>query len=123
MIKHNFLEDEGILLIEPIASLHSSDFDIISDAIDPYIENNGRLNGLIIHTASFPGWEDFASMLAHIRFVKDHHALIQRVAVVADDGIVAIMPAIADRFVKADVKHFGHDDLDGATEWIKHGRA
>lgn len=119
MIKHKFLKDEGILIIEPESSLQTSDFDVLSNIVDPYIQQHGKLNGLIIHTESFPGWQDFASMLAHIKFVKDHHALINKVAAVADEGIISALPAIADRFVKADVKHFGADDLDSAIEWIK----
>jgi len=119
MIKYEFLKDDGILIIEPVRSLRESDFDMISTLVDPYIHENGKLNGLVIHTESFPGWQDFASMLAHIKFVKDHHALISKVAAVADEGIIAILPAIADRFVKADVKHFGADDLDEALDWIK----
>lgn len=119
MIKHEFLEKDGILIIEPVESLHSSDFDMISGIVDPYITVNGKLNGLVIHAESFPGWQDFASLLAHIKFVKEHHALIAKVAAVADEGVVAILPAIADRFVKADVKHFGYDDLDSAIAWIK----
>lgn len=119
MIKHDLLKDDGILVIEPETSLHTSDFDMLSNIVDPYIRENGKLNGLIIHTESFPGWQDFASMLTHIKFVKHHHALINKVAAVADDGIIAILPAIADRFVKADVRHFGADDLDNAIEWIK----
>jgi hypothetical protein len=119
MIKHQFLKDEGILVIEPAASLQASDFDELSAILDPYIQENGKLDGLVIHAESFPGWHDFSSLLAHVRFVKDHHSLINRVAAVADEGIIAILPAIADRFVKADVKHFGHDDLDSAIDWIK----
>ena len=119
MIKHKFLKDEGILIIEPVSTLQTSDFDALSAIVDPYIEQNGKLDGLIIHAKSFPGWTDFTSLLSHIRFVKDHHSLISKVAAVADDGIVAVMPAIADRFVKADVKHFGYDDLNSAIDWIK----
>jgi len=119
MIKHEFLKDDGILIIEPVTSLHTSDFDMLSNVVDPYIQEHGKLNGLVIYTESFPGWQDFTSMLAHIKFVKDHHALISKVAAVADEGIVAVLPAIADRFVKADVRHFSHDDLDSAIGWIK----
>jgi len=119
MIKHEFIEDDGILIIEPATSLLTSDFDMLSSIVDPYIEQHGKLNGLVIHTESFPGWQDFASMLAHIKFVKDHHALISKVAAVADEGVIAILPTIADRFVKADVRHFGSDDMDSAIEWIK----
>ena len=121
MIKHEFRENDGILIIEPESSLQASDFDTLSSIIDPYIEENGKLNGLVIHTESFPGWQDFGAMLAHVKFVKDHHAHISKVAAVADEGIIAILPTIADHFVRADVKHFGVDDLDSAIEWIKQG--
>ena len=119
MIKHNFIQAEGILVLEPEAPLQSGDFDELSSLIDPYIAEHGKLNGLVIHTESFPGWEDFASMITHIKFVKEHHALIRKVALVADEGVLSILPTIADRFVQADVRHFGHDDLDNALEWIK----
>jgi hypothetical protein len=119
MIKHEFNKNDGILIIEPETSLQASDFDMLSNIVDPYIQENGKLNGLVIHTESFPGWHDFSAMLAHIKFVKDHHTHISKVAAVADEGIIAILPAIADHFVKADVRHFGADDLENAIEWIK----
>jgi hypothetical protein len=119
MIKHEFRKNDGILIIEPDSSLQASDFDMLSSIVDPYIKDNGKLNGLIIHTESFPGWQGFGAMLAHVKFVKDHHAHISKVAAVADEGIIAILPAIADHFVKADVRHFGADDLESAIEWTK----
>ena len=121
MIKHEFRENDGILIIEPESSLQASDFDMLSSIVDPHINKNCKLNGLVIHTESFPGWQDFGAMLAHVKFVKDHHAHISKVAAVADEGIIAILPTIADHFVRADVKHFGVDDLDSAIEWIKQG--
>ena len=55
MIKYEFLKDDGILIIEPVSSLQQSDFDMLSTLVDPYIQENGKLNGLVIHTESFPG--------------------------------------------------------------------
>jgi hypothetical protein len=121
MIKHEFRKNDGILIIEPESSLQSSDFDMLCSVVDPCIKENCELNGLVIHAESFPGWKDFGALLAHINFVKDHHAHIRKVAAVADDGIVAILPTIADHFVKASVKHFGADDIDSAIEWTKQG--
>lgn len=121
MIEYEFQQEQGILIIRPEASLQSSDFDQLSTLVDPYIQDHGKLNGLVIHTNVFPGWQDFASMLAHIKFVKQHHAQVNKVAAVADEGILAILPAIADRFVKAEVKHFAYDELDSAIEWIRQG--
>jgi hypothetical protein len=121
MIKHEFRENDGILIIEPESSLQASDFDTLSSIVDPYIEENGKLNGLVIHTESFPGWQDFSAMLVHVKFVKDQHAHISKVAAVADEGMIAILPTIADHFVKAGVKHFGADNLDCVVEWAKQG--
>ena len=106
MIKHEFLEDAGILIIEPDTSLYSHDFDRLSTIVDPYIHEHGRLNGLVIHAESFPGWQDFASMLAHIKFIKAHHALINKLAALADEGNIAVLPSIANRFVQAEVRQF-----------------
>ena len=119
MIKHEFLKNDGNLIIEHVSSLQETDFDMLSTLFDTYIQEKGKLNGLVIHTESFPGWQVFASMLAHIKFVKDHHAFINKVAALAEEGIIAILPSTADHFVKADVKHFGADDLEGALDWIK----
>ena len=112
MIEHEFLQDDSILIIEPEAALRSSDFDMLSSIVDPYIQANGKLNGLAIHAELFPGWKDFASLLTHIKSVKDHHTLISKVA-------VAALPAIAARFVKADVSHSGYDGLYSAIERIR----
>ena len=119
MINHEFLQDNGILIIKPEASLQSGDFDELSSLVDPYVADHGKLAGLVIHTESFPGWQNFASMLAHIKFVKEHHSSISKVAVVVDKGIVTALPALADRFVQARIKRFDYDDLDAAITWIK----
>jgi|GEM_PF-6266520 len=39
----------------------------------------------------------------------------------ADKGVPAVLPSIADRFVKAEVRHFEQNDLDDAPEWIRQG--
>jgi hypothetical protein len=119
MIKHEFRENDGILIIEPESSLQAGDFDTLSSIVDPYIRENGKLKGLIIYTESFPGRQGFGAMLVYIKFVKDHHAHISKVAAVADEGIIAILPTITDHFVRADVKHFGADDLESAIEWTQ----
>ncbi len=119
MIKHEFLQNDGILTSEPVTSMHSSDFYMHSTIVDPHIVDNRKLNGLVIHAESFPGWKDIASLLAHIKFVRDHNKVISKLAAVANEGTVTVLPAIAEHFVKADVAHFGYDDLDGAIECIK----
>jgi len=55
MIKHEFLKNDGNLIIEHVSSLQETDFDMLSTLVDTYIQEKGKLNGLVIHTESFPG--------------------------------------------------------------------
>jgi hypothetical protein len=57
MIKFELLKDAGVLLVEPKSALSTADFREISRAIDPYINEKGKLTGLLIEAPSFPGWE------------------------------------------------------------------
>ena len=70
MIKSELLKEQGVLIVSPVGTLAASDFEHLAEEIDPYIEQNGRLHGLMVHTESFPGWVDFAALLSHLKFVK-----------------------------------------------------
>ena len=58
----------GIALLEPDGPLSKEDFESAVKIIDPFIEKNEHLNGLIIHTESFPGWDSFAALSSHLKF-------------------------------------------------------
>ena len=81
-------------LIEPRGALSREDFAAIAKQIDPVIESNGRVDGLIIKTRTFPGWESLGDMIEHFRFVRDHHRAIDRVALVTDTPLAHISPPL-----------------------------
>ena len=91
MVNHELLRDEGILIIRPEGSLEASDFQAIAQEIDPYIEAHGKLHGLLIDAAAFPGWKDFAALLAHFKFVKGHHQKIEKIAAVSDSNFLVVV--------------------------------
>ncbi len=113
--------DEKILVITPEGSLKSTDFERLAKEVDPYIEAMGILNGLMIYSESFPGWENFAALLSHMKFIKEHHHNIKKVAAVTDSGFLSILPRVANHFVQAEVKHFSYKDKDVALDWLKSG--
>lgn len=118
MIDYQLRPNEGILVVLPDGPLQKSDFDELAMVVDPYIEGQGRLNGLLIQVESFPGWQDFAAMQSHFTFVKAHHRKIKRVAAVADGAVLSLMPAVADHFVAAEVKHFEFNQEAQAMKWL-----
>ncbi|WP_455219454.1 STAS/SEC14 domain-containing protein [Kaarinaea lacus] len=119
MLKSELLKDDGILVVLPEDALQASDFEQLASSIDPYIEDNGVLNGLMIYTESFPGWDNFAGLVSHIKFVKNHHKVIKKVAAVTDSAIAPALPRIASHFVDAEIKHFDYHDKDQAMSWLK----
>jgi len=106
-------------LIEPDGPLSHDDFDAIARHIDPVIEAGGQLDGLIIKTRSFPGWESLDGLIEHFRFVRNHHRAIHRVALVTDTALANLLPAIVGHFVSAEVRQFDFDDDDDAIEWMQ----
>ena len=118
MIKSELLKDQGVLIVSPVGRLEVSDFEHLAQEVDPYIEQHGRLHGLMVHTESFPGWADFAALLSHLKFVRDHQSKIEKVAAVSDSGFLRIIPSVASHFVKAEVRHFDYHDEQKALEWL-----
>jgi hypothetical protein len=119
MISFQIIKDEGIVIVEPSGPLEHSDFEKLRAEVDAYIEENGSLNGLMIRTRSFPGWESFEAFIDHMKFIKGHHEKIRRVAVVTDSKVLAIGPGIAKHFVSAEIKHFVYDESDAARKWLQ----
>ena len=119
MVNHELLQTEGMLIIRPEGPLEATDFQKLAQEVDPYIEANGKLCGLMIDAVSFPGWKDFAGLLAHLRFVKDHHRRIQRIAVVTDSDLLTIAPKIASHFVQAEVRTFPRPQREEALHWLR----
>jgi len=119
MIEHELLVEDKILIIRPTDALEESDFTTLGQLVDPFIEKYGQLDGLMIFTKTFPGWDSFGSLISHLKFVKDHQRKITRVAAVTDSGFLKIMPSIADHFTQAEIKHFAYADKDDALAWLK----
>ena len=118
MLDYKLLEDQGVLIIEPEGPLEQKDFERLSETVDSYIVEQGALNGIMIHVESFPGWEDFAALSSHLRFVRDNSADVDKVAAVTDSKFLTIMPKIVDRFISAEVRHFDFTDYDDALAWL-----
>ncbi len=118
MLKIELDEDVGIAILEPDGELSEGDFNAASQVIDPFLEKNNALRGIIIHVKSFPGWDSFSSLVAHLKFVKDHHKKITRIAFATDSPIGSIAEKVATHFVNAEIKNFDFDALEDSRKWV-----
>src|SRR5512140_445411 len=118
MLNYELHRADGILIVMPGVPFGSTDFDKLVREVDPYIMEKGKLNGLMIYAKSFPGWDNFAAFLSHMKFVKNHHQKIKKIAAVTGSGFLSIMPQVANHFIQAEVRHFDYDDKNTALDWL-----
>jgi hypothetical protein len=117
MLSHDLRRDQGILVLKPDGPLSAADFTTLASHVDAYLEQNGTLQGVLVLADTFPGWQDFGALVAHLKFVKHHHQKIEKVAVVAGGSFAKVMPNIASHFTHAQIKHFEHEKA--AWEWLE----
>jgi len=119
VISYELRRQEGILIIRPEGPLTSDDFEALGREVDEYIAHEGALTGLMVCAESFPGWKDFAGLVSHLKFVRNNHQDIDKVAAVTDNKALSIVPQIIDLFISAQVLHFAYHDRDAALAWLQ----
>jgi hypothetical protein len=118
MIDYTLDQTKSVLHVRPTGPLQEKDFVALSQAVDPFIERNRGLSGLLLEVAHFPGWTNLAAATQHFRFVRDHHRRIKKIAIVADSLLGEAVEQIATHFVAATIKHFSFSHLDDAKTWV-----
>jgi len=118
MIEHSLDAAHSILHMRPRSALQRDDFAQLARTIDPYIEENGHLAGILVETPSFPGWDGLGAMAAHFRFVRDHQKHIGKVAVVTDAVLGNFAERLAPFFVSPAVRRFAAGEVEAARRWI-----
>jgi len=111
-------KDDAILILQPHGALKKEDFDNAVKVIDPFIEEQGKLNGVIIYSKTFPGWENFSAFNRHLKFIKNHHKKIKKLAFVTDSVVGDFGELVSSHFVAATIRNFDFNNLSAAKSWI-----
>ena len=119
MIEHRLDEAHAVLYLRPKSALTEEDFAALARKVDPFLEKTGgALAGILVEAASFPGWESLGALVAHLRFVRDHHRRVRKIAVVTDALLGDLAEKLASHFVAAKIRHFPAGELDAARRWV-----
>ena len=122
MITYTLLAEEGIIIIEPAGLIRQSDFGELTKDMDNHLRQKGMLRGLIIHSESFPRWDDFGAFLKDMQFVFGYQRKIKRVASVTDSRLFMVVHGIARHVLFPEIKHFYYGELEAAKKWIQEAR-
>ena len=118
MITYDLDKSTGVLMVRPEGKLEAHDFQELSQTVDPFIAEKGKLTGIVIVTEKFPGWKNIEGMIEHMKFVRSHHAEIAKIALVTDTKIAGVAELLGKHFVKASIKHFPASEIESAKDWI-----
>ena len=110
-ISHRLLPESGVIVVEVKQALARARFRFAGIHSRRLDRSAWRSTRLVIHAREFPGWENLASFFRHMRFIRDHHRKIKRIALAADTKLASLAPSIAEHFIQAEVKSFGYDEL------------
>lgn len=110
---------DSILRVRPDTPLDKADFAELAEMVDPVIEQGGELAGLIIDAPHFPGWDSFGALVSHIRFIRDHHRHVTKIAVVTDSHVGDLAQHLGSHFVAAEIRHFPAGQTEQAQDWIR----
>jgi hypothetical protein len=118
MLKIDVDVNRQLIVLEPDGPLREEDFVRLAGVVDPFLEAQVPLDGIMVRTRDFPGWDSFGALAGHIRFVRDHHRQIGKVALVTDSPIGHLMPRLANHFVSAEIRHFPYAEETAARDWL-----
>ena len=118
-LSHKKFTEWGVVVLEPKGPLRTEDFEALARSLDPWIAQQGKLRGIVVHVRSFPGWQNLGAFLRHVRFLRDHRDKARRLALATDAPIARIAPRIVARFVDAEVKRFRYEELEQAIAWAR----
>jgi len=116
-LTHRLLADSGVIVVEIEKALRVQDFEALAMTADAWIESSGDLKGLVIHAREFPGWQNLDALFRHVRFVRDHHRRIRRIALSVDSALASLASSLGEPFIEAEVKRFDYESLDAAVAW------
>jgi hypothetical protein len=110
---------ENIFIITPQARITADDIKDLASRVNSYINETDKVPNLVLHAKSVPHWADFKALQKHLHFVKDHHKLIKKVAIVSDSKLLWLAKSVVEHFVRAKVRRFNEGAIEDAISWAQ----
>lgn len=110
-----------VLIIDADSPLATADIDALASTLDSWLAQHAELRGLVVHAPAVPGWQNMAGLTSHVKFVRQHHRRIRRLAIAMDGPAAQFAPKLAGHLVHPEIRHFSYHELDAARSWAAAG--
>jgi SpoIIAA-like len=112
-------ERHNIFVLTPPKSITSDDIAELNRQMNDYVNAHDKVPNLVLRADQVPAWKNFEALADHIKFVKNHHRLVKKVAIVSDDRLIWLVRPVVDAFTGAKVRRFSADAFDKAYAWAR----
>ena len=109
-------EASGIVGFRFSGTLHDADYRIFV----PALAGGGKVRLLIVFD-DFHGW-DLHAAWDDFKVGMTHYADFERIAVVGDNRLEAVIATFLKPFTQATVRYFDKTGMDAARAWLREGR-
>ena len=123
MLAYHLNESTGIVELRPRGRLEARDFESLTLTVDGYLEDHGKLRGVVVELDHFPGWDDWDAINAHLRFLRQHLPRIERVALVTDNPWLEPLPDVLSLVTPLEVRRFANERRGDAFAWVASAHA
>ena len=106
----------GVHGFEVGAKVTAEDYDRFAQEIRQAVDEHGTIR-LLLRVSGLPA-TDMTSAAEPLRFVYEHQAAVERVAVVADNPVIAWLVRLGDSELAPALRRFGLDEDDAARRWL-----
>jgi hypothetical protein len=115
------IQDNGhIIRAVPHGKITETDIaDRIGPQVDELLRRKGRLNGVLVDARDFEGWADFAAFAAHVKFIRDHHEMVDRIAIVNSGENRDFLTRLFDMVPDISFRFFSEKEENKARRWLE----
>lgn len=111
--------DGDVLKVRPDGPITTEDVAALTQTVDGYLTTHPKIDGVMVHTRTFPGFASLGSFADYARFIADHHTRVQRVALVTDFPLAPVAEFMANHVVGVQMRHFPFAEDKAALAWLK----
>jgi len=109
---------KGVLLVIPEGPLTCKDIDSLKSKLNA-LRARALRPSIVIHTRAFPGWKSTRAFFEQVRFIRDHHREIAKVAIASSSSFFRIARPILAPLVSPEIRLFVYEALADAVAWAE----
>ncbi|MEM8632614.1 MAG: STAS/SEC14 domain-containing protein [Pseudomonadota bacterium] len=108
---------DGVLHVALLGQLDAEIYAEETEDLNAFIRANDRFR-LLLDLRHFDGWQGLGALSEHYRLVRDHHMLIDKLAIVGNRAWERLAAKIGARALNADSRYFDEDEFAQAKDWV-----